>query len=98
MKVSCSFFVFSHKLFDVKFYFYLLVNEIIYVKGNNKIPPNSLFADDCEKQISTLAGNQSPSYYVGEVLFTMGIIGLGLLLFALLIGNMQNFLQGLGRR
>lgn len=28
----------------------------------------------------------------------MAIIGLGLLLFALLIGNMQNFLQSLGRR
>ncbi|XP_043695912.1 probable cyclic nucleotide-gated ion channel 20, chloroplastic [Telopea speciosissima] len=49
-------------------------------------------------QISTLAGNQVPSYFVWEVLFTMGIIGLGLLLFALLIGNMQNFLQALGKR
>ncbi|XP_030938978.1 probable cyclic nucleotide-gated ion channel 20, chloroplastic isoform X4 [Quercus lobata] len=49
-------------------------------------------------QISTLAGNQNPSYFVWEVLFTMAIIGLGLLLFALLIGNMQNFLQALGRR
>lgn len=51
-----------------------------------------------QKQISTLAGNQVPSSFVGEVLFTMGIVGLGLLLFALLIGNMQNFLQALGRR
>ncbi|KAJ9542673.1 hypothetical protein OSB04_029179 [Centaurea solstitialis] len=51
-----------------------------------------------QKQISTLAGNLTPSYFEWEVLFTMGIIGLGLLLFALLIGNMQNFLQGLGRR
>ncbi|XP_051133438.1 probable cyclic nucleotide-gated ion channel 20, chloroplastic isoform X2 [Andrographis paniculata] len=50
------------------------------------------------QQISTLAGNQVPSYYEGEVLFTMAIIGIGLLLFALLIGNMQNFLQSLGRR
>lgn len=50
------------------------------------------------KQISTLAGNQTPSYFVWEVLFTMAIIGLGLLLFALLIGNMQNFLQALGKR
>ncbi|CAO2841691.1 unnamed protein product [Amaranthus hypochondriacus] len=50
------------------------------------------------QQISTLAGNQEPSYFVWEVLFTMAIIGLGLLLFALLIGNMQNFLQSLGRR
>lgn len=50
------------------------------------------------QQISTLAGNQIPSYSESEVLFTMGIIGLGLLLFALLIGNMQNFLQALGRR
>ncbi|KAL0855434.1 hypothetical protein Bca101_060587 [Brassica carinata] len=50
------------------------------------------------QQISTLAGNQVPSYFFGEVLFTMCIIGLGLFLFALLIGNMQNFLQSLGRR
>ncbi|XP_054794945.1 probable cyclic nucleotide-gated ion channel 20, chloroplastic [Prosopis cineraria] len=50
------------------------------------------------QQISTLAGNQNPSYFVWEVLFTMGIIGLGLLLFALLIGNIQNFLQALDRR
>ncbi|CAL1406130.1 unnamed protein product [Linum trigynum] len=50
------------------------------------------------QQISTLAGNQVPSYFVWEVLFTMLIVGLGLLLFAFLIGNMQNFLQALGRR
>ncbi|KAH6770523.1 cyclic nucleotide-binding transporter 1 [Perilla frutescens var. hirtella] len=50
------------------------------------------------QQISTLAGNQVPSYFIWEVLFTMAIIGVGLLLFALLIGNMQNFLQALGRR
>ncbi|KAK3415034.1 hypothetical protein EUGRSUZ_H00608 [Eucalyptus grandis] len=50
------------------------------------------------QQISTLAGNQTPSDFVPEVLFLMGIIGLGLLLFGLLIGNMQNFLQSLGRR
>lgn len=50
------------------------------------------------QQISTLAGNQIPSYFIWEVLFTMFIIALGLLLFALLIGNMQNFLQGLMRR
>ncbi|KAK7314722.1 hypothetical protein VNO77_33249 [Canavalia gladiata] len=50
------------------------------------------------QQISTLAGNLVPSYFVWEVLFTMAIIGLGLLLFAILIGNIQNFLQALGRR
>ncbi|KAH9290368.1 hypothetical protein KI387_034485, partial [Taxus chinensis] len=50
------------------------------------------------QQISTLAGNQIPSLFPWEVLFTMGIVGLGLLLNALLIGNMQNFLQSLGRR
>ncbi|XP_073010183.1 probable cyclic nucleotide-gated ion channel 20, chloroplastic isoform X1 [Typha latifolia] len=50
------------------------------------------------QQISTLAGNLIPSYFEWEVLFTMAIVGLGLLLFAFLIGNMQNFLQGLGRR
>jgi len=61
-------------------------------------PLLTLFLCDFIKQISTLAGNQTPSYFVWEVLFTMAIIGLGLLLFALLIGNMQNFLQALGRR
>ncbi|KAH1234033.1 putative cyclic nucleotide-gated ion channel 20, chloroplastic [Glycine max] len=50
------------------------------------------------QQISTLAGNLEPSYFVWEVLFTMAIIGMGLLLFAILIGNIQNFLQALGRR
>ncbi|KAL2334311.1 hypothetical protein Fmac_015524 [Flemingia macrophylla] len=50
------------------------------------------------QQISTLAGNLIPSYDVSEVLFTMAIIGAGLLLFALLIGNIQNFLQALGSR
>lgn len=50
------------------------------------------------QQISTLAGNLVPSYFEWEVLFTMAIVGLGLLLFALLIGNMQNFLQALERR
>ncbi|KAJ6373763.1 hypothetical protein OIU78_029447 [Salix suchowensis] len=50
------------------------------------------------QQISTLAGNQTPSYFLPEILFIMAIIGIGLLLFAFLIGNMQNFLQALGRR
>ncbi|KAL1318218.1 hypothetical protein AAHE18_15G190300 [Arachis hypogaea] len=50
------------------------------------------------QQISTLAGNLVPSTFVWEVLFTMAIIGSGLLLFAILIGNIQNFLQALGRR
>ncbi|KAI9174485.1 hypothetical protein LWI28_018100 [Acer negundo] len=50
------------------------------------------------QQISTLAGNQTPSYFVWEVIFTMAIIGLGLLVFAFLIGNMQNFLQAIVRR
>ncbi|KAL5721726.1 hypothetical protein ACHQM5_005334 [Ranunculus cassubicifolius] len=50
------------------------------------------------QQISTLAGNLTPSDFVWEVLFTMAVVGLGLFLFALLIGNMQNYLQALGRR
>ncbi|KAJ0702466.1 putative cyclic nucleotide-binding domain, Ion transport domain, rmlC-like jelly roll [Helianthus annuus] len=76
----------------------------IYVKAVNLTAENSIIRRYIYsffwgfQQISTLAGNQSPSYFVSEVVFTMGITGLGLLLFALLIGNMQNFLQGLGRR
>ncbi|WZY95236.1 hypothetical protein YC2023_067565 [Brassica napus] len=76
----------------------------IYLKAVNLTNHNSLFTRYSYslfwgfQQISTLAGNLVPSYFLGEVFFTMGIIGLGLLLFALLIGNMQNFLQSLGRR
>ncbi|PIN05892.1 Cyclic nucleotide-gated cation channel CNGA1-3 [Handroanthus impetiginosus] len=50
------------------------------------------------QQMSTLAGNQVPSYFEWEVLFIMAVIGTGLFLFALLIGNMQNAVQGIGRR
>ncbi|KAI3921157.1 hypothetical protein MKX01_036136, partial [Papaver californicum] len=50
------------------------------------------------QQISTLAGNLVPSDFAWKVLFTMAIVGLGLFLFVLLIGNMQNFLIALGRR
>ncbi|XP_077245765.1 putative cyclic nucleotide-gated ion channel 20, chloroplastic isoform X5 [Tasmannia lanceolata] len=50
------------------------------------------------EQISTLAGNLTPSGYVLEVLFTIFIIGMGLILFPLLVGNMQNVLQAVGRR
>ncbi|KAM7264086.1 hypothetical protein ACFE04_001769 [Oxalis oulophora] len=50
------------------------------------------------QQITTFAGNQVPSSFFGEVLFTMLITGVGLLLFTLLIGNMQIYLQALGLR
>ncbi|KAL9682650.1 hypothetical protein QQ045_014453 [Rhodiola kirilowii] len=36
-----------------------------------------------------MGGNQIPNYYFWEVLFTMGIVGLGLVLLALLIENVQ---------
>ncbi|XP_017225921.1 probable cyclic nucleotide-gated ion channel 20, chloroplastic [Daucus carota subsp. sativus] len=50
------------------------------------------------QQISTLAGNQIPAFFLVEVLFTMFVTATGLLLFSFLIGNIQNFLQALGRR
>ncbi|CAI5511399.1 unnamed protein product [Closterium sp. Naga37s-1] len=50
------------------------------------------------QQISTLAGNLVPTTEVGEVVFMLLIVALGLFLFAFLIGNMQNFLQSLSRR
>ncbi|PIA63936.1 hypothetical protein AQUCO_00201332v1 [Aquilegia coerulea] len=50
------------------------------------------------QQISTLAGNQVPSYFIWEIIFSICIVALGLFLFALLVGNMMNFLQALGRR
>ncbi|KAG2317703.1 hypothetical protein Bca52824_020825 [Brassica carinata] len=75
----------------------------IYLKAVNLTNHSSLFTRYIYsllwgfQQISTLAGNQVPSYFLGEAFFTMVIIALGLLLFPLLIGNMQNFLQALGR-
>ncbi|KAL1803943.1 hypothetical protein ACET3Z_032590 [Daucus carota] len=50
------------------------------------------------QQTSTLAGNQIPSFFVVEILFTMFVSAMGLLLFSLLIGNMQSFLQARGHR
>ncbi|TKY44885.1 putative cyclic nucleotide-gated ion channel 19 [Spatholobus suberectus] len=51
------------------------------------------------QQVITLAGNLTPSYKnMWEVVFTMAIMGLGLCFFALLIGNIQSFLQTLRHR
>ncbi|CAI5486725.1 unnamed protein product, partial [Closterium sp. Naga37s-1] len=50
------------------------------------------------QQVSTLAGNLEPSRWDPEVLFVILVIGLGLVLLALLIGNISNFLQALSRR
>ncbi|XP_058762218.1 probable cyclic nucleotide-gated ion channel 20, chloroplastic [Vicia villosa] len=50
------------------------------------------------QQLSTLARNLTPNHFAWEVMFTMSIIGLGLSLFAVLIANIHNFLQGLARR
>ncbi|XP_058762219.1 probable cyclic nucleotide-gated ion channel 20, chloroplastic [Vicia villosa] len=50
------------------------------------------------QQLSTLAGKLTPNHFVWEVMFTMSTIGLGLSLFAVLIANIHNFLQGLARR
>ncbi|KAK1367205.1 Cyclic nucleotide-binding domain-containing protein [Heracleum sosnowskyi] len=50
------------------------------------------------QQVSTLAGNQTPAFLVWEVLFTMLITATGLVLFSLLIGNMQSFIQAFNRK
>ncbi|KAG6745733.1 hypothetical protein POTOM_050236 [Populus tomentosa] len=72
--------------------------QVVNLTGENTITRYTYSLFWGFQQISTLAGNQIPSYFIWEVLFTMAIIGIGLLLFAFLIGNMQNFLQALGRR
>eukprot|EP00271_Cylindrocystis_brebissonii_P019873 TRINITY_DN630_c3_g1_i1.p1 TRINITY_DN630_c3_g1~~TRINITY_DN630_c3_g1_i1.p1 ORF type:complete len:1337 (+),score=314.68 TRINITY_DN630_c3_g1_i1:750-4760(+) len=48
--------------------------------------------------ISTLGGGQPSSENLGEVFFMFCITASGLFLFAVLIGNIQNFLQSLTRR
>jgi len=50
------------------------------------------------QQVSTFGGNLVATTSYGQVLFMLMLVALGLFLFALLIGNMQNFLQGLSRR
>lgn len=63
-------------------------NYGIYKTAVNLITENSLMRKYVYssfwglQQISTLGGNQIPSYYEGEVFFSMGIIGLGLLTFS----------------
>jgi len=50
------------------------------------------------QQVSTMAGNQSPSPWIPEVIFILIVAATGLLLLAVLIGSMSNFLQALSRR
>ncbi|RVW97282.1 Protein CNGC15c [Vitis vinifera] len=45
------------------------------------------------RNLSSLGQNLSTSTYVGEIIFAIIIATLGLVLFALLIGNMQTYLQ-----
>ncbi|KAH0854552.1 LOW QUALITY PROTEIN: hypothetical protein HID58_063728 [Brassica napus] len=45
------------------------------------------------KNLSSLGQNLSTSTYVGEIIFAVVMASLGLVLFALLIGNMQTYLQ-----
>ncbi|KAG8644603.1 protein CNGC15b [Manihot esculenta] len=45
------------------------------------------------KNLSSLGQNLSTSTYVGEITFAIVVATLGLVLFALLIGNMQRYLQ-----
>lgn len=52
----------------------------------------------CVQQVSTMAGNQSPSPWIPEVIFILLVATTGLLLLAVLIGSMSNFLQALSRR
>ncbi|XP_058108468.1 probable cyclic nucleotide-gated ion channel 20, chloroplastic isoform X2 [Magnolia sinica] len=87
---SASGFIFKSALINV------VINLLIFVVAPHVV--GSFWYRLGVQQISTLAGNQVPSFFIGEVVFTMCIIGLGLFLFALVIGNMQTFLQSLGRR
>ncbi|KAI5055853.1 hypothetical protein GOP47_0029374 [Adiantum capillus-veneris] len=50
------------------------------------------------QQLSSLGQNLSTSTFLGEIVFAILIAIFGLVLFALLIGNMQTYLQSLGVR
>ncbi|KAK1287698.1 hypothetical protein QJS10_CPB19g01623 [Acorus calamus] len=91
----------STKCFDTSsdFFKYGIYQQVVLLSTEQNVVTRYIYSLFWGfQQISTLAGNLVPSYFVWEALFTMAIVGLGLLLFALLIGNMQNFLQALGRR
>ncbi|KAH7280284.1 hypothetical protein KP509_37G059700 [Ceratopteris richardii] len=50
------------------------------------------------QQLSSLGQNLETSTFLGEIFFAIFVAIIGLLLFALLIGNMQTYLQSLGVR
>eukprot|EP00250_Pteridium_aquilinum_P005460 c15547_g1_i1 orf=494-2638(-) len=50
------------------------------------------------QQLSSLGQNLQTSTFIGEIIFAIFIAIFGLVLFALLIGNMQTYLQSLGVR
>ncbi|CAI6002326.1 unnamed protein product [Closterium sp. NIES-64] len=58
----------------------------------------SLVLTTAIEQVSTLCGNLVPSRWDVEVLFVIVVTIIGLLLLALLIGNISNYLQSLNRR
>ncbi|KAI5078325.1 hypothetical protein GOP47_0005996 [Adiantum capillus-veneris] len=77
----------------------------IYQQAFDKNIPSSTFRNKylyCLwfglQQLSSLGQNLSTSTFIGEIVFAILIAIIGLLLFALLIGNMQTYLQSLGVR
>lgn len=50
------------------------------------------------RNLSSLGQNLKTSTFVGEILFAVGISVMGLILFSLLIGNMQKYLQSITTR
>lgn len=77
----------------------------IYQQAFNKNIPSSSFVNKylyCLwfglQQLSSLGQNLATSTFIGEIVFAIFIAIIGLLLFALLIGNMQTYLQSLGVR
>lgn len=85
--------------FDHNSYDYGIYQKAVSLSKESSLPMRYIYSLFWGfQQISTMAGNQDPSFFVMEVLFTMFVSAAGLLLFSLLIGNIQNFLQALGRR
>ncbi|KAL1803937.1 hypothetical protein ACET3Z_019930 [Daucus carota] len=80
-------------------YNYGIYVQAVSLMENSNMPVRYIYSLSWGfQQISTLAGNQTPSVFVVEVLFTMFITAMGLLLFSFLIGNIQRFLQARGSR
>ncbi|KAM7265099.1 hypothetical protein ACFE04_002782 [Oxalis oulophora] len=81
------------------FYNHLKKPLPVYTKSSSQIVPETCLGDRKKPKIANSKSQSlSTSTFIGENLFAIFIVILGLILFAQLIGNMQTYLQSLTTR